>query len=327
MFDWTPYNKSFEHDIDTWNPLASCRLPLHRYALLEIEGPDAEKFLQGQCTCDFKKLGNDQRLLGAHCDPKGRMQSNFVAAKAGENKIALRVHYSIVESAMAALKKYIVFSKAEIKISDYAIVGLHGPGTQKVIEKLCGKTLQAKEFFFNENFTVIAHSEECFELWITPAFLPNFFTASDAVDLNLQSDEPWQQMSISRGEAELTSELAGELLPQEINLQLVDGISFDKGCYTGQEIVARLHYKGKLKKRMVRGRSSMPLYPYPGSALTATDDAIKAKGTLINAVKVAPDAVEFLAICDDALVEADNIIFDDKSPAKTQWLPLPYAIS
>ncbi|VUD56682.1 tRNA-modifying protein YgfZ [Thalassocella blandensis] len=327
MFDWTPYNKSFEHDLDTWNTLASCRLPLRRYALLEIEGPDAEKFLQGQCTCDFTTLNEQQRLIGAHCDPKGRMQSSFVAARLDENTIGLRVHYSIVDHALNALKKYIVFSKADIKISERAIVGLHGPRTQKLAEKFVGQALQQQKFASSDGRTVIAHSSECFELWLAPDQVPEFFTATDAVDLNLQSDEPWKQQSIARGEAELTAELIGQLLPQEINLQCIDGISFKKGCYTGQEIVARLHYKGKLKKHMVYGKASTSVYPYSGAAISAADQTIKAKGSIINAVQLETGAVEFLAICDDALLETNDLLFDENSPAKTQWLPLPYAIS
>lgn len=301
---------------------------LSHYTLVTVKGPDAEKFLQGQCTCDFSKLASQTRLLGAHCNHQGRMHSNFVAARLDENTIGLRFHKSIAQNALNALKKYIVFSKADIAMSEYALLGLVGPKAKALAEDICKQELTEKSFAQNSHCVVVCHSPSSYEIWCPPDQLDALLEQTSKAEISSIDDELWLLESIRRGEAIIHEALELTLLPQEINLQLTDGIAFNKGCYTGQEVIARLHYKAQLKKHLYRGTLPGNVVPLTNSKIYETGlENEKAKGIVINSARTALDTVEFLALCSDELINKNNACIPEISPTNIQWLRLPYAIN
>lgn len=331
QFDWSPFEGQFTHAA---TPTSSGAYSLSRtrlkdYALIIVEGPDAEKFLQGQCTCDFRLLSEGKRLIGAHCDAKGRMQSTFVAARIKENTIGLRVHHSIAEHALNALKKYIVFSKASISLAPYAILGVYGE-QEGGVAFTAGHFSQppaASHFSSDEHLTCIHHSDGSFELWVAPEQLETALKLTQAAERNVANDAEWQQLRIQRGEADLKQPLAEQLLPQEMNMQSIGAIAFDKGCYTGQEIVARLHYKGKLKKHMQRAVIQYEHALALGDKLNATTENTRGSATVLDFVNLGDNAYDALVLSDDSLSGSNALIGTEETLAKIQWLDLPYAIS
>ncbi len=212
-------------------------VPLRDYAFISVEGPDAIKFLQGQCTCDFNALENTRFILGAHCTPKGRMLATFTAAKIDEDAVLLRLQKGIAENTLNALKKYAAFSKVSLSLQDtwlsFAIINEQHSEQQTPITP--NKKDADKE-------VTLQHAPSIKEVW--------FNTKCDNDVLSQYSQLPiydtqqyWELKNIERGVAELNEPLVEKLLPQEINFQFVNGISFKKGCYTGQEIIARVHYR------------------------------------------------------------------------------------
>lgn len=302
-------------------------VPLRDYSLILVQGPDANTFLQGQCTCDFAPLNQGQIITGAHCTPKGRMNSSFIGATLDADTIALRVHTSIAESALAALKKYAVFSKVTLSIADdYFAIGLIN------FTEPLETAPEVGQFLYKNKVLTLRHDEDLYEIWFTAEQATE--TLKTFASLPLQKTANlWQLKNIQRGIGEIRSELVEKLLPQEINLQLTGGVSFKKGCYTGQEIVARIHYRGQMKKHMYRGRVTSDTPPTSAEPIYVND---KAKGTLINAALCHSESessqeYEFLALCDDATVNNDSNTepskIDPNSPANIQWQALPYAIS
>lgn len=303
------------------NPSAAATLtamPEHR--ILQVKGRDAAKFLQGQLTCDTRRLEQNDVLLGAHCNPKGRMISSFFLAQIDADTIGLRVRANIAEPALAALKKYIVFSKAEITQTEkvgFALIGDPVSGLPAHLPA-AGKSTSG------DGFTVLHHTSKLLEVWAEPAramelwrqLLPNVTVGS------IQSLE---RFWVEQGIAEVQAATAEEFIPQVFNYDLVDGISFKKGCYTGQEIVARMHYKGQSKKRLYRIAGDAVEGPAVGAALGITADPQKAVAMVVASAQDTAGWTGLVVATDE--IRTHEIALEDKtSGAKFSWSELPYAI-
>lgn len=260
-------------------------IPLSDYRIITLTGPDALAFLQGQCTCDFTLLAQGQWLRGAHCNPKGRMISSFTAAQIAPEIIGLRVHHSIARQAVDALKKYLVFSKAKCALSERLAVGLtHAtalaldltappspstPPASPVVRTTAHGLLLA-----NANNSIT-------ELWLEPEQLHVLVDrlTQQGIAQPLLAPALWQHIMIAQGIAEVTEHTTQRFLPQAFNYDTIGAVSFKKGCYTGQEIIARMHYKGQSKQRLHRLQSHDITLSLGQSLFNA---AGKAVGEVIN---------------------------------------------
>lgn len=279
----THHTELNEPEFDSANTL----IPLSDYRIITISGPDALTFVQGQCTCDFTQLANDQWLRGAHCNPKGRMISSFTAAQVAPNVIGLRVHYSIATIAADALKKYLVFSKATCEISELMAVGFSSAMATTLNLSL------TPQHTSHTPFGLMLASCHFAELWLTKdqlqALINTVKTAlavhGQALTHRPESTVPifntpaaWQQIMIENAIAEVTLRTSEQFLPQAFNYDAIGAVSFKKGCYTGQEIIARLHYKGQSKQRLHLAQSPHPAVI--GQAIVNKDN--KVIGEVIN---------------------------------------------
>lgn len=221
-------------------------IPLSDYRIITVTGPDAFTFLQGQCTCDFTPITQSQWVRGAHCNPKGRMLSSFVAAQIAPQTIGLRVHHSIATQAHSALSKYLVFSKAQCALSQHIAVGLE----QKALNKL-GLSLAPGKAEHSDAGLLLS-SEHTAELWLEGSAFNEVFNPfiTQAAPKPFGHSALWQQLMITQGIADVTEHTSEQFLPQAFNYDAIGAVSFKKGCYTGQEIIARLHYKGQSKQRL-----------------------------------------------------------------------------
>jgi len=303
------------------NPSAAAILtamPEHR--ILQVKGRDAAKFLQGQLTCDVRRLEQNDVLLGAHCNPKGRMISSFILAQTDADTIGLRVRANIAEPALAALKKYIVFSKAEITQTEkvgFALIG-HPVSGLPVQLPAPGKSTAG------DAFTLLHHTSGLLEVWAEPTramelwrqLLPGVSVASSQ-----QLEHHW----VERGIADVQAATAEEFIPQMFNYDLIDGISFKKGCYTGQEIVARMHYKGQSKKHLYRIVGDTAEGSAVGAELVTPQDPQKAAAMVVASAQGTESWTGLVVTTDE--VRAHEIALTDKnSRAKFTWAELPYAI-
>ncbi len=299
--------------------------PLVDYRLISVAGPDALKFLQGQCTCDIQTMGNDTFLTGAHCSPKGRMISSFVAAPFGADHIVLRVHESIAETAIDALKKYAVFSKVELALmNDYVGFALLNAGNLDTLNTGLPAITPGHTTRQNQTLT-LSHAPDNIEIWSTEENIPHLHVL-DALPI-LHSSDHWRLKNIQNGIGEIQLPLTEKLLPQEMSFQKIGAISFKKGCYTGQEIISRLHYKGQLKKHMVRGCIKSNQKLEINQIIYSEKATSKPKGTVLNVAASGDHTYEFLALCDDKIIDDNSCYIENHSTTKIQWLTLPYAIN
>lgn len=298
-----------------------CHLP--NTGLLLVEGPDAAKFLQGQITCDIRELTDQKVLLGAQCSPKGRVLLNFYAVQLQPDTIALRLPRNILEQAQISLGKYIVFSKAKLRKADdaYAIIGLHSSRLDDFSNILGTIPHEPLTWIDTPQGIIWRLDETHMELWLKSptALAPLGQSLAEVASLRTEND--WNLAQIQRGITCITPETYEQFTPQELNLTLVNGVNFRKGCYTGQEIVARLHYRGHAKRHTYRYHLTSPQAPVPGSLIV--NSAGVNIGHIINIASSGNNQFELLACVTDEHINEAQL---RETGEKLQQLPLPYAI-
>lgn len=239
---------------------------LDEFGILAVTGKDAATFLQGYTTCDVNEISASHSTLGAMCNLQGRMICNFRVAPM-EDGLLLRMDRSLIEPTREFLKKYIVFSKAETRDDSdtWQCFGVIGDGWG---------TLPAtvNELLAGEDHYIVRVSDAGprFEVW-TRAPLAAFDRMSEV------TAEHWRRHEIADGLAWVTAATSDNFIPQMFNYDYLDGISFNKGCYLGQEIVARMHHRGQVKRRLFKGAT--PGEPRPGNDILSADG--KSAGTVV----------------------------------------------
>ena len=305
-----------------------CYLPYQ--SLLAVTGPDSVKFLQGQLTCDCREIQPDNTALGAHCTAKGRMVSSFRMGCLNSEHFLLRMHHSIVEKTRLSLGKYIVFSKAELYdySEQWVVLGVAGEHSKAALNKLYPTLPDAKNRCIQGDDALVIQLDEVgkrFEIWCTTKQAPDIWQTLNG-QLQAVDESIWKLIDIEQGLGAVELATAEEFIPQMLNLQIVGGISFKKGCYTGQEIVARMQYLGKLKRHMYRLSGESAELPLPGTTLFSVNNE-QSVGNVVNAVMTAPNQFQLLAVITEKAVEENNLHLGSQSGPILQLLSLPYAIN
>ena len=307
----------------------SCQFaPLNSEALLHISGPDTLTFLQGQTSCDTRELSPERALPGIYCTPKGRVVCDFLACELGEDHFALRLRRTIRPSSAAAFGKYIIFSKAtlEDKRDDWTVIGIWGDAARSVLSDLFG-AVPTKRYSTTggEGFLLVqvddaGKSYECYLREDRTASITSRLR-SDAQE----SDEAhWQCDQIREGVVRITESLVEDFVPQTLNYDLTGHISFKKGCYTGQEVVARLHYRGTPKRRTFLGTVPTSTLCKPGS-LVYISNSDKAVGSIVNCAK---SINTYYLLLEAVTAEVpQGLHIDSKQGTDVQLEKLPYVTS
>ncbi|WP_439832454.1 tRNA-modifying protein YgfZ [Aeromonas veronii] len=210
-------------------PAEPTRFPLTKLAITRISGEDRAKYLQGQVTCDVNALQPGQQTPGGHCDPKGKLWSNF-RLLCLDDSLLLLTSPSVLERQLPELKKFAVFSKVEIAADERHATGIAGAGSDEWIAAQFG-LLQSG--LIDGGMAVKIEQDR----WL--------LVSNQQADALPQGDESlWWGLEIKAGLPHMEAVHQGEFIPQMLNLQALDGISFNKGCYMGQETVARAKYRG-----------------------------------------------------------------------------------
>lgn len=277
---------------------------LNDWTVMAVTGPQAQSFLQGQVTCDMRDLLDGASRLGAHCTPKGRMQFTFRALALGGERFLLRVPTAMVAAVNDSLGKYILFSKAEMtdESDHYHLRGLQGDNARTTLtEHLVEPAATPGHWTATEEGSVVLTLDENrYECWLSTETAQRL---TQALGEPAPGDELWRLLDIRAGVGEVRPQTREQFTPQALNLPQIGAVSFRKGCYTGQEIVARLHYKGKLKthmRRLLISGSGVPDFQ-PGVPVLREDG--KKAGELVTVASDEQGALECLAVLDDSALE------------------------
>ena len=245
---------------------------LEHLGIVEIKGGDSAEFLQGQMTQDIYSIEDSEATLTSVLNPQGRIISTAFVFKWGESFI-LMVSNQVLDKLIAWLSRFILRSEVEITKSEDSVFGLD----QENAKKLCSVlNLEAKEISFESDVSCLknieADEERDFLVSKSESFLDN-------LSVSTLTTKDWKMADINAGIPTIYRKNIEKFIPQMVNLDLINGISFSKGCYTGQEIVARVQHKGKVKQRMFQftGRGSNKKID-PGTAIIFEDTKV---GTVI----------------------------------------------
>lgn len=267
---------------------AACIVPLPGFDVLRVHGPDAEKYLQSQTTCDLKRLNADNFLRGAHCDAKGKMWSVFHLLQQNSNDLLVVAYRDELAASLAQWQKFGVFSKVSFEPGQqqWAVFGVTGAeeAVKQLLQQLGFSLLQSGQrqqhqgmhllALTGDHYLVLCSHQQAHQ-WLTDSALP--FAAPTR----------WLQAHIQHGFCYLEQENIGQFVPQMLNLQALDAISFDKGCYLGQEMVARMKYLGKNKRAAYILSAPADSTPVAGSDIEMQlDTNWRRAGQVINAVNV-----------------------------------------
>ncbi len=297
--------------------------PLSHEGVLAVRGSDAGKFLQGQLTCNLNYLDDAQASLGARCMVKGRMQSSFRILPEGTGFL-LAMASELLDLQLADLKKYAVFSKALLtdESAAWARFGLQQADT----------ALQALGLDVPENAGATARQPGLMAVRVSPGRVELWAGAEQApgVREQLAAHVPegtlndWLLGQVRAGLGQVFGATRELFIPQMINLQAVGGVSFKKGCYTGQEIVARMQYLGKLKRRLYRLALAQADLPAAGSEVFSPTHG-SSVGEVVLAASTG-QGCELLAVLSADSVADDNLHLGAADGPRLSLLQLPYEL-
>ena len=225
---------------------------LSHLSLLKLSGEDAATFLQGQVTNDVKQLNGSNSQYAGYCNPKGRMLALFLAyAHAGS--LYLQLDSRLAEAISKRLRMYVLRSKVVVEdISDSTVrLGIAGSNAGAALGNLFAEVPGAAHEMVSSEIGLLIRlpgSSPRFEL-ITTAENAQHFWEQLKTQLKPVGKAAWEWLEIQAGIPDVQPGTQEEFVPQMVNLDLLGGINYKKGCYTGQEIVARTHYLGKVKRR------------------------------------------------------------------------------
>lgn len=302
---------------------------LSHYALIEASGDDVVEFLQGQLTNDIKLATEQMSQLSAYCNPKGRILASFRIFKRHSN-YCLQLPSDILDATIKRLRMFVMRSKVELvdKSEELVRIGVAGNNATKALSKLIANLPQKTDESCSENdLTVInlpgilpryeVHGtvEKIKELWES--------LAKEAVSIGENS---WNLLTIRAGIPEIVSETVEAFVPQMVNLQAINSLSFTKGCYPGQEVVARMHYLGKLKRRLFIASANTDTLPSPGESIMSSDEGEQKVGQIVTASWSNNNQIELLAVLQIEKAAKNNLHIQSSTGAAIQLIDLPYEL-
>jgi folate-binding protein YgfZ len=289
---------------------------LPHLGVIGVHGDDAASFLQGQLTNDFALLGPSQARLAAHCSAKGRMLASFIGIKRG-NEFLLIVSRDILASSLKRLSMFVLRAKAKLRdaSSEFDLYGLAGDTARAVAAEL-------QEWGRIEvgSASVIGlypadDQQRC--LWIAPA--------GDPAPVGPQLEHSlWLWGEVRSGIATITEPLVEALVPQMLNYESVGGVNFKKGCYPGQEVVARSQFRGTLKRRAFLAHSPQPLAP--GQELFHEADPSQPCGIVAQAAPSPSGGWDAIVSIQIAAAQGGAITTGGENGSAVKVEPAPYPL-
>ena len=227
--------------------------PLSHLGVIRVVGEDAAQFLHGQLTQDFSLLGLSEARLAAFCSAKGRMQASFYGFKRSHTEILLVCSQDILDANLKRLSMFVL--RAKVKLTDasgdYALFGLAGDALDSIADS--SQAAWTKIDIGNANVIFLYPADDVRRaLWIAPA-------GEAAPAGAVLSAQDWSWGEVRSGIAMISAPIVEAFVPQMLNYESVGGVNFKKGCYPGQEVVARSQFRGTLKRRAYRVHADAPM--------------------------------------------------------------------
>ncbi len=289
--------------------------PLPHLGVIRITGADAASFIHNQLTQDFLLLPPNQARLAAFCSAKGRMQASFIGLKPDANTVLLVCSRDLLETTLKRLRMFVLRAKAVLDdaSAEFALYGCLSLGTVSADTAPWSLVTESGA----TRIQLYPGAGYRRELWIGPA--------GNRPELPEVAADIWLHTEVMSGLATISQALYEALVPQMLNYESVGGVNFKKGCYPGQEVVARSQFRGTLKRRAYIVRGNTPMHA--GQEIFSEMDAEQACGVVVQAA-AEPGSGAWVAIAAlqvSAAHAAALALGDPQGPALA-LLPLPYAL-
>lgn len=281
---------------------------LTHLGLINIVGASAKTFLQGQLTCHLDEITENQSRLGAHCNPQGRVIS-FFHVFIRNDSYYLQMPRELIPLATRALQKYAVFFKVILNdVSDqFKQLGYIG-------EELIDMPHHPYEQFEKDHSIIIRMpgTPARYQLIGEPHTLMQWYEKGVLENLTY-----WKSIDIQHNLPAIYPETSEQFLPHQLGLPQLNAVSFNKGCYTGQEIIARMQYRGKLKNHLYRARVATPLQLIRGADIYLKNSS---SGHIVDFCKLNDTHYELLVIAEENNVRTNQLSIDPEEKYILEFL-------
>lgn len=301
---------------------------LSTFALVCARGPDTLPFLNAQLSNDLRRLDDTVHKLAAYCTAQGRMLA-ILRLFRREGNYYMQLPATLSEAVIKRLRMYVLRAKVTLEPVDQLVsIGIAGPNSAERLRSVTGiAPAEANAAATRDALTILR----------LPGPHPRFQLIAPEPDArrlwNQLSRETqpvgsgiWDWLDIQAGIPTVLPATSEAFVPQMANLDVIGGISFDKGCYPGQEIVARMHYRGRAKQRLYRAHVESPTAPQPGDPIYAPDMRGQAAGTVMNTHAAPDDGFDLLAVMQIGSVQAGELHLGAADGPKVEIRELPYEV-
>ena len=300
---------------------------LSHLGLIRFSGEDAQIFLQGQLSCDVGEIDTTHAHYGSYCNPKGRILASFLLWNDGDSYL-MQLPSELQAAIQKRLSMFVM--RAKVSLTDHSAglirLGVAGNRAEILLTEIMG-AMPAHDLsvIHTDHGTVIRLGLDRFEIITLPEKASSLWErlSKDAKPVGMNC---WSWLDIKAGIPVIMTATQEQFIPQMVNLQSIGGVSFQKGCYPGQEIVARTQYLGKIKRHMYLAsiRSSIPVSA--GDELFSADMADQSSGMVVNAAPSPEGGFDLMAVIQTSSAEAGLIHWQSLEGPTLEMMPLPYSV-
>ena len=300
---------------------------LRQLGLIAFAGVDAQAFLHAQLTSDVSSLAAYRSQYSGYCTPKGRLLASVLLWRT-EQGYYVQLPSPLREPIQKQVSKYILRSKVTARDASGEFVGfgVSGASAEASLKQWFASVPRAPhDVARHDDITIIRLPVDRFEI-VVPHEKAAAVRDALAKEAQAAGQEYWDWLDIRAGIPVITPATQEEFVPQMVNFDAIGAVSFDKGCYPGQEIVARMHYLGRLKQRMYLAHLESDAAPQPGDKLYSSDTGKQSCGMIVNAAAAPEGGCDALAVIQMRSVEAGGVNWKALDGPALEFLPLPYPV-
>lgn len=301
------------------------KAPLTHLGVISLAGQDRQAFLQGQLTNDTRNIGPDSSQLSSYCTPKGRMLANFRILASDEDYWLMVIPHERLQPVHKRLGMFVLRSQVTLKdaTDEFAVIGFSGDCLADHFTALPDRTDQVIHEHGIHLVCINPETPRYMAIGEIDAVIALWKKTTDAASAGTSA---WRLADIRDGIPTVFDATQEAFIPQMTNLQLINGVSFTKGCYTGQEVVARMQYLGKLKRRMYRVSFQHDSMPAVGDDIYASSSQSgQGAGKLVDVAATGDGHFEGLAVLEIGSLEQGDIRLYDEHGPLLEVVDPPYA--
>lgn len=298
------------------------------HALIRAGGPDALAFLNGQLSNDVRRVDATRSELAAWCDARGRAVALFRVLRRGDDYLLL-LPANMRQTILGRLGKFVLRARVALEAADELVcLGVSGAGADPLLRETLGEApVPPGACRTNHDVTAVRLSGPGTRfLLVSPVAAATRLWGALRERATSVGPSAWNWLDIAAGLPQIYPETSEAFVPQTVNLELIGGVDFKKGCYPGQEIVARMQYLGRLKQRMYRAHAESDATPAPGTAIVAAGVPGPSAGTVVAAARAPEGGCDLLAVIQTGGAHERALRLGTENGPLLRLTPLPYEI-